>query len=483
MTDRVDIVTDGVTLQNNIASRRDRALRGLLRLLAVIGVSLTACSLGDAINHQIFDYYQVNDQASNQIILLNILYARDGAPLHFSELSQIRGQVSATTSASTTFPFSAINHATQAPRDLATLGGSVSTSPSFDIASLDTKDFTAGVMAPITPQEVKFFLDEGIDYRMVMMLFVSGIRPAGISEMVLNAPTDSRKLCIDKPHQFGTNTELTNFKITPADETCSYPFSEFLAFLDIVNHIKRLYPILVETPAKAVGPPFTLAMSSNLRAVTGIDPAKYRLARTPSGQYQLMTVPRSSMVVLCEASGTSARVVSVVAASEDVPRRIRADACATHRGDDEDAPAGSSASDKMVTIGVTPGTFAIELRSTLEVIRYVGQILAQQEADTAEFPKRPERCVTLQFIAYDESHETCKGAVLFHLVNTAGASAPSDVNVAYHGDRWSLPAPRICPDRSQCDLSGETMSIISLLLNRNKSAKDIPSTAAVEVVP
>ncbi len=437
--------------------------------------------MGDAINRQIFDYYQVNDQASNQIILLNILYARDGAPLHFSELSQIRGQVSASTSASTTFPFGALNHATQAPRNLATLGGSVSSSPSFDIASLDTKDFTAGVMTPITPGTVKFFLDEGIDYRMVMMLFVSGIRPAGISEMVLNAPNDSRKLCIDAPHQFGTNAELTNFRVTPAEETCANNFSEFLAFLDIVNHIKRLYPVLAQTPGKPVGPPFTLAMNSNLRAVTGIDPAKYRLVRLRSGQYQLTTVPRSSMVVLCEANGTSARVVSVVADADDAPRRIRADACATRGMSDDDAPPGEPP--QMVTIGVTPGTFSLELRSTLEVIRYVGQVLALQQAETANFPKRPERCITLQFIPYDESHETCKGAVLFHLLNSTGTNAPSDLNVLYHGDRWSLPAPQTCPNPAQCDLSGETMSIISLLLNRNKTAKDIPTTSAVEVVP
>jgi hypothetical protein len=140
--------------------------------------------MGETINRQVFDYFRVNDLASNQIILLNILYARDAAPLHFSELSQIRGQLSANITASATFPFSAINHATVAPCDLGTLGATASSSPSFDIASLDTKDFTTGVMTPITPQAVKFFLDEGIDYRMVLMLLVSGIRPASSPELV-----------------------------------------------------------------------------------------------------------------------------------------------------------------------------------------------------------------------------------------------------------------------------------------------------------
>jgi hypothetical protein len=455
-------------------------LRGVLRLLVLICIPLTACTLGDAINHQIFEYYQTNDLASNQIILLNILYARDGAPLHFSELSQIRGQLTASTSASTTFPFGVIGHANPSPRDLATIGATVSTSPSFDIVSLDTKDFTAGVMSPVTPDAIRFFLNEGIDYRMVLMLLVSGIRPAGSSEMVLNAPNDSRKVCIGAPHALGTNEEISNYRIMSAGESCSNDFSEFFAFLNIVNHINRLYPVSVQTPPKPVGPPFALAMNSNLRAVTGIDPTKYRLTRLPSGQYQLMTVPRSSMVVLCEATGNSARVISVLSASDDVPSRVRADACTTRRSYDEDAGASSAA--PMVTIGVTPGTYALELRSTLGVIRHVGQILAFQEAETARHPKLPERCITLQFIPYDASHETCNGSVLIRLLKTAVIDMPSDVSVLYHGDRWSLPAPHNCQDQEHCDHSQETMSIISLLLNRNKSAKDIPSTPAVQVV-
>jgi hypothetical protein len=438
--------------------------------------------MSEAINHQVFDYYQVNDLASNQIILLNILYARDGAPLHFSELSQIRGQLSANVTASTTFPFGSINHATVAPRNLGTLGATVSSSPSFDIASLDTKDFTTGVMAPISGHEIEFFLNEGIDYRMALMLFVSGIRPTNSAETVLNAPNDSRKVCIGAPHAVGSNAELTSFRIVASIETCETPLSEFFAFLDIVNHINRLYPVSVMRSPRPMGPPFTLTMSTNLRAITSIDPTKYMLRKLPSGQYQLMTVPHASVVILCEATPTAARVVSVLSNSDGTPTRVRADACTTHRGFDEDA-AETEPPNAMVTIGVTPGTFDLKLRSTLEVIQYVGQILAFQEAETARFPQFPERCVTLQFIPHDRSHNTCAGAVLIRLLNTTGTNAPSDFNVSYNGQRWSLPTPHTCPDSEHCDHSTETMSIISLLLNRNKSAKDIASTPAVQVVP
>jgi hypothetical protein len=223
-------------------------------------------------------------------------------------------------------------------------------------------------------------------------------------------------------------------------------------------------------------------MGSNLRAVTSIDPAKYRLVRLRSGQYQLMTVPRSSMVVLCEADSESNRVVSVLSDAEDASGRVRADACSTRKSSDDDET-GSAPPAKMVTIGVTPGTYAIQLRSTLEVIRYVGQILAFQEAETAKHPELPERCITLQFVAYDALHATCDGAVLIHLVNTTSLIDVPDLSVVYHGARWSVATPHTCLSQEHCDLSQQTLSIISLLLNRNKSAKDIPTTPAVEVVP
>jgi hypothetical protein len=246
--------------------------------------------------------------------------------------------------------------------------------------------------------------------------------------------------------------------------------------------MERLYPVSVEAPPRPVGPPFSLAMNSNLRAITNIDPTKYRLVRLRSGQYQLMTVPRSSMVVLCGATGNSAQVVSVLSDADDASNQVREDACATRRSYDDDET-GSAPPAKMITIGVAPGTYAIQLRSTLEVIRYVGQILAFQETETAKYPQLPERCITLQFIVYDSLHATCDGAVLIHLVDTTATIAPPDLSVIYHGRRWSVAAPHSCVNLAHCDLSQSTMSIISLLLNRNKSAAEIAKTPAVEVVP
>jgi hypothetical protein len=52
-------------------------MRPLLVLSALLCPLLAACSLEPIINHQVVDYFEANDIASNQVILQNILRAKD----------------------------------------------------------------------------------------------------------------------------------------------------------------------------------------------------------------------------------------------------------------------------------------------------------------------------------------------------------------------------------------------------------------------
>jgi len=455
------------------------------------------------INHQVFDYYGVDDLAANQIILLNILYARDGAPLHFSELSQIRGQLTSQFSGSTTFPFGPVTPSTVDPRRIATFGITVASQPSFDISSLDTKDFTDGVMTPISPSTFAFFVNEGIDYHLVLLLLVSGIQQAG-GEMVFNAPLGARAVCA--VHTIYSSTPLTKYSIVGPGEVCadgSAPsLSEFEGFLLTANRINRqIYPVSLPVPPKPVGPPFALNMGAQLRAVTEIDPNRYMLRPAGGGKYQLMAPSHQSMVVLCEDPNTPATQDPYIAQDHGILSalseiaigavRVPADACSLNRRPDEDEDVATLANRDMVVIGTTPGTFILRLRSTLEVIQYVGRVLAWQQFETAKLrsqnPAYPERCLTLTspYLAnrYDPTVDTCRRDVLFRLIPTNSLIAASDLSIAFDGQRWSVPAPKPCPDPKQCDYSLETMSIISLLLNQNKATKDIATTPAVQVVP
>jgi hypothetical protein len=99
-------------------------------------------------------------------------------------------------------------------------------------------------------------------------------------------------------------------------------------------------------------------------------------------------------------------------------------------------------------------------------------------------PDRPERCITVEPQPSAPTTATCNGGALFHLQHVDSLLDPEVVSVQYDDQDWSLPTPQPCADPdNNCDHTLETMSIISLLLNQNKSSKEIATTPAVQAVP
>jgi hypothetical protein len=453
--------------------RFERApMRRTLILLAVW--FLPGCSLTPLIDSNVTDYFEVSDQAANRIILLNILRAKDGAPLHFNELSLVRGQVSATATLSAISPFGPEMHATS-PRANASLGGTVSSAPSFDVGSLDTQDFTKGVMAPISPATFKFFLDEGIDHRLVLLLLLRGIRTPGNQELVLNAPESSRFVCYsEKLTDLPANGIPSKYRIIANEDPCDSDSKEpeFFGFLRILNHLRRVYATNYALPQRPVGSPFTPDMGNSLRSLTAMDPSKFRLQKLPSGKYQLVLAERHEIVLLCQEpapGGGDAPAVLTSLSSETEAETIPADACFARASLD-----WVSGASTLRAPGLIPDADILALRSTLEVIQYVGRILAFQEEGTTA---GVERCVTLGFERRDPG---CRGNILFHLRHDA---IETPISLSYRGQSWAVPASRPCAVSTSCDHTLETMAMIALLLNQNKSAKDIPSTPAFQAVP
>jgi hypothetical protein len=188
---------------------------------------------------------------------------------------------------------------------------------------------------------------------------------------------------------------------------------------------------------------------------------------------QLQAASEAKTIILCQeaTNGRPATVTSTlqpdIGAGVDVP----ANACVVGAGA-QTPPA------PPVHIGLTSGTLEINLRSTLAVIQYIGRILAFQEEQTHAHPELPERCITVNFVPLTQA--TCSGTVLFRLEHTP---SPTEIGLDYDGAYWAVPARRSCTGQANCDFSLESIAMISLLLNQNKSAKDIASTPAFQAVP
>ena len=147
-----------------------------MRTLIVIGLSalLSGCGLSNPIlKSEIVSYDDVIEGATDKLLVLNILRARDQAPLHFMALPSLRQVITQNNSLSLLELTGPRNGSTQ--RSTATLGMSFQVSPSFDLNHIYTKEFVTGMTSPIDPKYVKYWIDRGFDKRIVMLLFFSSV--------------------------------------------------------------------------------------------------------------------------------------------------------------------------------------------------------------------------------------------------------------------------------------------------------------------
>jgi len=146
-------------------------------VLVAIVVALVAagCSLRQAVESGSLDYRDMMEEFANQALVTNILRARDKAPLHYADLSQIALATTAQATVAPTFLLGPNPSATLRN----TIGGSIefTTAPTVDIAPLDTEAFTVGILQPINPVYFATYWENGtVDRRLLAYLFIDSIR-------------------------------------------------------------------------------------------------------------------------------------------------------------------------------------------------------------------------------------------------------------------------------------------------------------------
>src|SRR5690348_958812 len=115
------------------------------RLLPVsAAMMLGGCALQtDSIRTDMTDYANVLEEAADKALVVNVLEARDGAPMHFVAFPKINGQLKAAASLQSAIPFVGDRFG----KPSVTVNGSetpnisVESTPTFEVTSLDTKEF------------------------------------------------------------------------------------------------------------------------------------------------------------------------------------------------------------------------------------------------------------------------------------------------------------------------------------------------------
>ena len=132
--------------------------------ILLIMLLLAGCSLAGGVSQGSIEYDRALEDVSNSMVVSNILRARDSAPLHFSDLSQIRGALQFQLQGQTNTPFGPNYVSSSRNRALAQASVTLSTAPTFDVVPLNTKEFTEGITAPISLSTLLYYANRLADY-------------------------------------------------------------------------------------------------------------------------------------------------------------------------------------------------------------------------------------------------------------------------------------------------------------------------------
>lgn len=139
--------------------------------VALISASVGACTTVDATRRAAVSYNRAFDDARNQILLLNILRARDGYPQQFSTISTVTGPMRPEVGLTGGLD----NLLLGAAKVFNPAGSFGFRNPGVTITPLETKEFRKGMMSPVTAEFVNHLLAQGWTPAVVENLTTSGL--------------------------------------------------------------------------------------------------------------------------------------------------------------------------------------------------------------------------------------------------------------------------------------------------------------------
>lgn len=406
-----------------------RPHRGLALALALL---VAGCSLGDTVGRHGVAYNGSVQAATDTVLLLNVLRARDQAPLHFTEVGAIHGSLSL--SAGLGYDLSNVNGGTE-PALIA------STSPSFDIAPLDRQEFARGLLRPIDPALLRLLSDQGWPTQLLLHLLVSRFDEGPGGRSAVNDPRRRQDL-----------DPATRAACARQGLAAPAPCDPFQAVVDGITSHGRLqfngYTRLVP-----VGPRLTRGEAVSPENLTAARQPGTTMRPDGTGWQLYRALPQLVVCIPGEGAPGRAGGYTALALDNDAPQASpmsqQGSPCTADEVADRPTGAGEAA-----TAGVS-----WYLRSVDEVLRYLGEV---QRREDAGIPYR---------------------------INIGGESAPrlfrlsSDrpawprLSAEYQGRQWW-----VAEYDEREDLTLRVLSLTTQLLNLQKSASEIPSAGTLRLV-
>jgi hypothetical protein len=408
----------GFLHNNSTGQERAAPARRMARILALAGcLSLGACGSAVDFSQWAAGYNKAVERTHNENLFLNMVRAAYNLPMHFATVSVVRGNGQVTPSFSATMPF---NNFSALARNGAILTPSftVTSGFNFDMASLDTSEFLAGLLTQVSPAIIDYYVSQGIPRELLFNLFI---------ERIEIATNDKTETFLNDPN-------------TPAHEK----FTEVLRGL--LDSGLTTETLTLRIP---VGPALTAAEAKDplrLQAVAQTGMA----VEEAGGGYQIIKTADASRFCF-RAQGE---------ALEKLPKTALCGAA--------DRPVGK-AGEKIGSSfeGRQNASLKVVTRSARGVFNYLGNLIYQQ----VDSPN-PYRLQLTSEESRDYNY-LGRGESLIYVLKDKRQDNDL-VRVEFDGATYSVPADKQ-------GHSALVMAIVSQVLSLNKSVNSIPTTSAVVV--
>ena len=502
-----------------------------MRFIVTVGLSmaLSGCAVSSGIiKSEAMNFGSVIEDTTNRLLVMNVLRARDKAPLHFADIPVVRESIQQNVGFSW-LQFLGGRFPTQVTDSLVT-SGSVQFTPSFELTHLQSKDFITGISSPIDPKIVKYWLDRGLDRRIVLLLFFSA---AEIVETrsekgpvrtvkIMNSPRDAIDVIMGRKSPFSGPEALK----------CDGQ-SDFERYLKLLNLVRTFFAHSYrERRQLARGMNLDPEKDSkNLQAFAALDQAKVQLVYDRGlSAYNLYALSAEQKVAFCfyddrpspglppsqyevvqagaeRAGDRRSCYQSVVDAPvEDSTRPPLSETPVFFRGPAEVKQASRYCDIYNRFARVTPPVIddagypklevRLHIRSVGEICQFLGDLVHYQDEVKHYLESDPQLKVKLNTpvtFGYcpDDPGPGCNdiffrldgdpGNARFTLTYRDREYAVANINSVNGAQRRDGSSGQ--GNAHQKDHSIEILSVLHQLVNLNKSAADIRATPSVQVLP
>ena len=470
----------------------------------------------------------VFEDTTNKLLVVNVLRARDKAPLHFSDIPVIRESMQQTASLAFLDIKGALPNTTT--RDNRAGALSFQFSPSFELTHLQSKDFITGISSPIDPKVVKYWLDRGLDRRIVLLLFFSSAEivetrsengPVNTVK-IMNSPRDAIDVLRGRKHGFSG----------PAALKCDTQ-SDFERYLKLLNLVRTFFAnTFRERRLLAKGMNLDPEKDSkNLQNFAALDQSKVQLVYDKGlSAYNLYALSSEQKVAFCfyddrTPTGASSSQYAVMQAGgeqmsdrrscyqsvvdapvEDSTRPQLSETPVFFQGPAEVRQESRFCEIYNRIARVTPREtdaagyprlqVRLHIRSVGEIFQFLGDLVQYQEEVRNYLESEPRPKLTLNTpvtFGYcpDDPGAGCND-IFFRLDGDPGNARFA---LTYRDREYSVAnmnslnsAPRRdessgADNAQQKDHTLEILGVLQQLVNLNKSATDIRATPSVQVLP